>query len=129
MQSLMPVLRQPRRNGWTAERCAAFLAAIAAGCPVGGAAVIAGMSRESAYRLALRPGGAAFVAAWRVAAIQGRTAAALARAVRHRRPRGTCGSILDRQPRNAAERRDQDRAIMTRIARLDRLIDNPSAWR
>ncbi|HEX6374640.1 MAG TPA: hypothetical protein VFZ91_02860 [Allosphingosinicella sp.] len=59
-----PVPVRARRDGWTAGRQRAFIAALARiGC-VGRAAVEAGMSRESAYRLRRRKGATSFAAAW-----------------------------------------------------------------
>ena len=56
--------RRTRRDGWTAERQLAFLAALTRTRSVTMAARAVGMSRESAYRLRGRPTGALFAAAW-----------------------------------------------------------------
>ena len=65
-----------RRDGWTAERQLAFLGALARTRSVTRAAASVGMSRESAYRLRARQGGALFAAAWdRVLAAEGHNAA------------------------------------------------------
>jgi hypothetical protein len=53
-----------RRDGWTAERQLRFLGALAATRSVTKAARVAGMSRESAYRLRKRKEGGLFAAAW-----------------------------------------------------------------
>src|SRR4051794_13111886 len=53
-----------RRDGWTAERQLRFLDALARSRSVVKAAVCAGMSRESAYRLRERRDGALFAALW-----------------------------------------------------------------
>jgi hypothetical protein len=53
-----------RRDGWTVERQIGFLAALARIRCVTRAAATVGMSRESAYRLRMRPGGALFAAQW-----------------------------------------------------------------
>jgi hypothetical protein len=53
-----------RRDGWTAERQLAFLAALARTRSVAKAARAVGMSRESAYRLRERPYAALFAAIW-----------------------------------------------------------------
>lgn len=59
-----PVPVRARRDGWTAERQRMFIATLAdTGC-VGRAALAAGMSRESAYRLRRRKGAESFTAAW-----------------------------------------------------------------
>ena len=58
--------RQPkiRRDGWTAERQLQFLDALASTRSISKAASVAGMSRESAYRLRRRREGALFAALW-----------------------------------------------------------------
>ena len=53
-----------RRDGWTPERQLRFLDALASTRSVVQAAAFAGMSRESAYRLRNRAGGALFAALW-----------------------------------------------------------------
>lgn len=56
--------RRPRHDGWTVERQAAFLKALAScGC-VTHAARSVGLSRESAYQLYNRPSAAAFRRGW-----------------------------------------------------------------
>lgn len=59
-----PVPCRARRDGWTADRQRAFIAALACTGCVGKAAREAGMSRESAYRLRRRRGAEGFAAAW-----------------------------------------------------------------
>jgi hypothetical protein len=59
--------RITRTDGWTAERQVAFLAALAGTRSVTSGARAAGMSRESAYRLRERPGGALFAHLWDLA--------------------------------------------------------------
>jgi hypothetical protein len=62
---------QIRSDGWTPERQLRFLDALAGSRNVVKAAAFAGMSRESAYRLRERRGGALFAALWdRVIAFQ-----------------------------------------------------------
>lgn len=64
-----PVPVRARRDGWSAARQRAFIAALAeTGCVVT-AARGTGMDPRGAYRLAARPDGAAFAAAWDQAAI------------------------------------------------------------
>lgn len=53
-----------RRDGWTPARQLRFLDALARTRCVTRAAIAAGMSRESAYRLRRRPAAALFAAAW-----------------------------------------------------------------
>jgi hypothetical protein len=57
-----PSLR-PRRDGWTPDRQATFVAACTAGASIAAAAAAAGMSRRAAYRLRAHPAGAAVAAA------------------------------------------------------------------
>ncbi len=117
----MKIKPAARHDGWTIPRRTVFIAAIAAGRGVADAAATVGMSRESAYRLAARPGGEAFALAWYAAATQGRAIADAARAARHRRPPAPYGTLIHRRPRDAAERRDQERALMAALDRLERL--------
>lgn len=56
-----------RRDGWTAERQLRFLDNLTETRSVSRAAAAAGMSRESAYRLRERRGGALFAALWNLA--------------------------------------------------------------
>jgi hypothetical protein len=59
-----PVPVRARKDGWTPERQAAFIAALALTRCIRTAAARAGLSRESAYRLRARPDAASFAAAW-----------------------------------------------------------------
>ena len=59
-----PVPVQPRRDGWTAERQRRFIGVLAETGVVRLAAAAAGMSEESAYRLARRPDAQPFCDAW-----------------------------------------------------------------
>jgi len=59
-----PVVRSPRRDGWTAARQRAFIAALAeTGC-VSEACAEVGITPRSAYRLREHPAAAAFRTAW-----------------------------------------------------------------
>ena len=115
-----PILDAPpplrtRRDGWTPERQAAFLAARRAGLTIADAALSVGMSRQSVYRLCRNPRAAAFVAAW--AAIE---------------PAGSLWAVLDdpeyiegvelqrQSTRSAAAARPGDRWLMRRLATEDR---------
>lgn len=63
----IPVLRKPRKDGWTPQRQVAFIAALAdSGC-VEQAAQAAGMSVQSCYRLRRAPESRGFARAWDVA--------------------------------------------------------------
>ena len=59
-----PPIPLPRHDGWTVERQKTFIDVLARTRNVSRAARAAGMSREGAYRLRLRPEGAAFRASW-----------------------------------------------------------------
>ena len=59
-----PVPVGARKDGWTAQRQAAFIGWLAQTRSVLAAARKVSMGRESAYRLRKRPGAAGFAAAW-----------------------------------------------------------------
>lgn len=59
-----PVPLRSRRDGWSAEIQAWFLALLAVTGSVSDAAERVGMSRNGAYRLRRRPGAESFAAAW-----------------------------------------------------------------
>ena len=62
--AFVPVPLRQRADGWTVERQAAFLVALARTRSVLAAARCVGMARESVYRLRKAPGGESFAAAW-----------------------------------------------------------------
>lgn len=62
--AFIPVPMRPRADGWTAQRQAAFLVALAQTRSVLAAARKVGMARESVYRLRKAPGGDSFARAW-----------------------------------------------------------------
>lgn len=64
MLAFAPVPVALRTNGWTAERQRGFIARLALCGSPGMAARSVNMSRESAYRLRVRPDAEAFAAAW-----------------------------------------------------------------
>ena len=59
-----PVPLRPRADGWTPVRQAEFIGLLAETRCVKKAAMLVGMSRESAYRLRRKPGAEEFAAAW-----------------------------------------------------------------
>ena len=63
----VPVLRKPRKDGWTPERQRAFIGALADSGVVIDAARSVGMSDTSAYTLRRAPGAEGFAAAWEAA--------------------------------------------------------------
>jgi hypothetical protein len=62
--AFLPVPLRGRADGWTRERQAAFLVALAATRSVAAAARKVGMARQTAYRLRERPGAESFARAW-----------------------------------------------------------------
>lgn len=62
--AFVPVPTRARTDGWTPERQAKFLVALARTRSVAAAARHAGMARETAYRLRRRPAAESFAAAW-----------------------------------------------------------------
>lgn len=64
MPPFYPVPLRSRRDGWTAEMQARFLALLAVTGSISDAAERVGMSRNGAYRLRRRPGAESFAAAW-----------------------------------------------------------------
>lgn len=60
----VPVLRKRRTDGWSPQRQRDFIAVLADTGSVNEAAQIAGMTRQSCYRLRREPGSEAFAAAW-----------------------------------------------------------------
>lgn len=62
--AFMPVPVRPRHDGWTPQRQATFLGALAETGAVSAAAQRVGLSRESAYRLRGHRHAASFAAAW-----------------------------------------------------------------
>jgi len=64
LPAFTPVPLRARADGWTPERQARFLGALAETGSVEAAARKVGMARESAYRLRRRPCAESFAAAW-----------------------------------------------------------------
>lgn len=62
-----PAPSRKRHAGWTAERQRRFLDGIRRGLTHAQVAAAVKLSRQSAYRLCQRPGGAGFAAAWHAA--------------------------------------------------------------
>ena len=62
-----PPIPRPRHDGWTRNRQVTFIITLRRTHNVTRAAMAAGMSRESAYRLRARPSAAGFAAGWDLA--------------------------------------------------------------
>jgi hypothetical protein len=73
VRAFAPVATRTRADGWTPQRQAAFLGALAETRCVSEAARRVGMARETVYRLRRKPGAESFAAAWD--AVLGRDAA------------------------------------------------------
>lgn len=100
-----PVPGQARHDAWTGELQAAFVVQLARGMSPAAAARAVGKSRQSAYALRKRPGGAGFAAAWDRAlrfAAQVRREKGRAPASRPAPPRAAPAPAPPRSPRNAA---------------------------
>ncbi len=66
----IPASLRPRRDGWTPQRQARFLAALAANHSLTSAAAAAGISVRSAYRLRHHRAGVDFAARWDAALVR-----------------------------------------------------------
>src|SRR5687767_841383 len=107
----LPVLRKPRKDGWTPQRQRDFIAALAdTGC-VEHAARAVSMTPRSAYRLRREPGAETFAAAWD-AALQ-HAARKLVDLAFDRAIHGTDEPVFDKEGRRIGRRmRQNDRLLM-----------------
>lgn len=120
--AFMPVPQRARRDGWTPQRQAAFLAALAITRSVSAAARKVGMARETAYRLRAKRGAESFAAAWdqalgrdpgkRKVTPEERVVRALQGLLKPRIYRGECKVIA---------RKVDDSALLAYLAHLDRV--------
>src|SRR4029453_4516473 len=112
-----PVPLKPRRDGWTAERQRAFIAALAeTGC-VSEACAEVGVTPRSAYRLRERPEAKAFRLAWLHAQTQGGTrltAIAFERAIH-----GSAEQFYRNGDLVAERRKPSDQLLMFLLRHLD----------
>ena len=98
----VPVLRKPRKDGWSPERQRAFIAALAdCGC-VEQAAKEVGMSVQSCYRLRRSHGAENFAAAWDAAIAQ--AARGLVDLAFERAINGTNEPVFDREGNQVGRR-------------------------
>ena len=120
--AFVPVATRARKDGWTARRQAAFLAALAITGSVSEAARRVSMARESAYRLRRREGAASFAAAWD--AILGRSVGAERKVTPEERARraieGLLKPVIYRGRHVANERKPDNSALLGYLAQLDR---------
>lgn len=107
----VPVLRKPRKDGWTPQRQKDFIAALAdSGC-IEHAAIQVGMSVKSCYRLRRSPGAEGFAAAWDLALQH--AARQLLDVAFDRAFRGTTEPVFDRDGNRTGTRfRQNDRLMM-----------------
>jgi hypothetical protein len=106
-----PVPRKfKRHDGWTPERQVAFIAALARGGTVRGAAAAVGMAPEGAYMLRRTVGGESFAFAWDVA--QEAAAGVLADIAWERAVEGVPYGIYRLGQKVGEERRYNDRLLM-----------------
>ena len=121
--AFLPVPQRIRRDGWTPERQAHFLAELAITRSVSAAARRVGMARESAYRLRRKRCSESFAAAWEQAL--GRTAVQRKVTAEEQRLRALNGLLKPRIRDGAfAGMRQQadDSALLGRLAHLSRAI-------
>ena len=120
--AFLPVATRARKDGWTARRQAAFLAALAITGSVSEAARRVSMARESAYRLRRREGAESFVAAWD--AILGRCDGARRKATpeecARRAIEGLLKPVIWRGRHVANQRKPDNSALLRYLAQLDR---------
>ena len=120
--AFVPVVTRARRDGWTARRQAAFLAALAIGGSVSEAARRVSMARETAYRLRRREGAESFAAAWD--AILGRCVGAERKVTPDERARraieGLLKPVIWRGRHVANQRKPNNSALLRYLAQLDR---------
>lgn len=107
----VPVLRKPRRDGWTPQRQVDFIRALADTGIVEQAAREVGMSVGSCYRLRNAPEGTAFAAAWETALVH--AARRLVDVAFERAVNGSDEPVFDKDGRRVGRRmRQNDRLLM-----------------
>lgn len=120
--AFVPVAARSRKDGWTARRQAAFLAALAITGSVSEAARRVSMARETVYRLRRRAGAESFAAAWD--AIVGRGVGAQRKVTPDEHVRRAIEGLIKPmiyRGRHVANRRKPDNsALLIYLAQLDR---------
>ena len=120
--AFLPVVTRARKDGWTARRQAAFLAALAIAGSVCEAARRVSMARESAYRLRRREGAESFAAAWD--AIVGGYGEARRKVTPEERARraieGVIKPVIYRGRHVTNQRKPDNSALLRYLAQLDR---------
>jgi len=119
-----PVPLRPRLDGWSPLRQAEFIGLLAQTRCVTKAAVLVGMSRESAYRLRRKPGAEEFAAAWD--AILGAPGTPKAKVTLdtlfQRLRQGSYRPILRGGSYVGTIRKPDNSALLALLGRLDRLL-------
>ena len=120
--AFVPVAARSRKDGWSARRQAAFLAALAITGSVSEAARRVAMARETAYRLRRRAGAESFAAVWD--AILGRYDGARRKVTPEERARraieGLLKPVIYRGKHVANVRRCDNSALLGLLGQLDR---------
>ena len=120
--AFVPVAARVRKDGWTARRQAAFLAALAITGSVSEAARRVSMARETAYRLRQREGAESFAAAWD--AIAGRVAGVRRKVtpeeLARRAIEGLIKPVIYRGKHVTNQRKPDNSALLRHLAQLDR---------
>tara|TARA_R110001606_G_scaffold65303_2_gene151162 strand:+ start:529 stop:1026 length:498 start_codon:yes stop_codon:yes gene_type:complete len=119
-----PVPLRPRPDGWTPVRQGEFLGLLAQTRCVKKAAMLVGMSRESAYRLRRKPGAEEFVAAWDaiLGARQVSPAKVTLETLFQRIKQGRYRPILRGGRYVGTIRKPDNHALLAALGRLDRLV-------
>jgi hypothetical protein len=120
--AFVPVTGRSRKDGWTARRQAAFLAALAITRSISAAARRVSMARETAYRLRRREGAESFAAAWD--AILRRGDGSRRKVTPEEQARraleGLVKPVIYRREHVATRRKADDSALLRYLAQLDR---------
>ena len=123
--AFVPVpLRRVRPGGWTPDRQARFIAALARGAGIGEAARSVGCSRQTAHALRVRLGGASFAAAWD-RAIEFAARSPIARTTDEQLFGGLETLLVPRFFRGRLigfVQREQDHDLISKLKSLDRMI-------
>lgn len=113
-----------RADGWTPERRATFLEALAEGHTVEAACRHVGLSVASAYALRRRAGGEAFALGWRAACLLARDR--LADILASRAIDGQIETYTRADGTEVTRHRYDNRLAMSLLTRLDRLAERPA---
>ncbi|MEP9361229.1 hypothetical protein [Sphingomonas sp. KR3-1] len=110
-----------RIAGWSGEKQATFLQALAEGLTVDQACRLVGLSKQSAYAFRLSAKGVQFKIGWQAAVLQSRDT--LADMLMERAYHGTVETITRADGSEVERHRHDNRLGMAMLARLDRMAD------